>query len=502
MRDSKKVNIIGGGVAGLAAGIYGRLNGFDVTIFEMGQKTGGVCTSWEKAGYQVNGSMHWLIGSSPGIDFYDMWSDLGVLGDTEFIYHDSFIEFKNIEGTDLHFYTDPNKLQQHLLSISPIDSRLIGELIHHIKMIANANFTMDRAFGLLHAWDWSKVFMDNMPAVAALGKYNSMSVWEFAKKFKSKVLKKAFENLWSPDMSMSFLLLQLSYAANRIGGYPIGGSGIFMDKLTRRYLDLGGKLELGQKIKKIIIEKNRAVGIQTVDSISHFSDFVISACDGYSVLFKLLEPGHIDNSTLDAYRTLETFPSLVFFSAGFSRTFEDQGSSIIGLNIPFVEKLKVGDFLHERVSFQIYSFDKTISPEGKTLVTAMLDTDYEFWQKLHQNGEKPYRQERSRIERELLNTLEKEFPGISEQLDFMDMATPITFENWTGNHNGSYKGWLPTPESTKTKISNHFDNLKGFYMAGHWVATGGGLPPAAFSGREVIQQICASEGINFEHGQT
>ena len=58
-----------------------------------------------------------------------------------------------------------------------------------------------------------------------------------------------------------------------------------------------------------------------------------------------------------------------------------------------------------------------------------------------------------------------------------------------------------TPESIKTKISSHFDNLKGFYMAGHWVATGGGLPPAAYSGREVIRQICASEGINFEHGQ-
>lgn len=501
MRDSKKVNIIGGGVAGLAAGIYGRLNGFEVTVFEMGKRTGGVCTSWEKAGFKVNGSIHWLIGSSPGIDFYDMWSDLGVLDEIDFHYHDSFIEFKDIDGVDVHFYTDPNKLQQHLLSISPVDSRLIGELIHHIKLLANANFTMDRAFGLLHAWDWSKVFMDNMPAVVALGKYNNMSVWEFAKKFKSKILRKAFRNFWSPDMSMSFLLLQLSYAANRIGGYPIGGSGKFMDALTKRYLALGGKLELGQKISKIIVEKNKTVGIQSADSKSHFSDFVVSACDGYSVLFKLLDPGYSDDATLDAYRTLETYPSLVLFSAGFSRTFDDLRSSIIGLNIPFEKKLQVGDYLHERVSFQIYNFDNTISPVGKTLVTAMLDTDFEFWQKLHQKGEKPYREERSRIERELLKTLEKEFPGISEEVDFMDIATPITFENWTGNHNGSYKGWLPTPESIKTKISIHFDNLKGFYMAGHWVATGGGLPPAAYSGREVIRQICASEGINFVHGQ-
>ena len=497
MRDSKKITIVGGGVAGLAAGIYGRLQGFDVTIFEMGKRSGGVCTSWEKAGYQVNGSIHWLVGSAPGIDFYRMWSDLGVLENIDFHYHDSFIEYKNIKGQDVHFYSDPNKLQQHLMAISPVDSRLIGELIHSVNLLSEANFTMDRAFGLLHAWDWTKVFMDNMPAVVALGKYNSMSVKDFAKKFKSNVLKKAFENFWSPDMSMSFMLLQLSYAANRIAGYPIGGSGKFIENLTKRYTDLGGKLELGQKVTKIIIENNRAVGIQTEDSKSHLSDYVVSACDGFTVLFKLLEPGHVDEATLDAYRTLETFPSIIYFSAGIDRTFEEVDPSIIGLNIPLDKKLHIGNFIHNRVTFQIYNFDPSIAPRGKTLVTAMLDTDYEFWKKLYQKGEIPYREERSRIGKELLKNLEREFPGILEQVDFMDVSTPVTYENWTGNHNGSYKGWLPTPRSTKTKISSHFDQLRGFYMAGHWVATGGGLPPAAYSGRDVIQQICHSEGKIF-----
>lgn len=500
MRDSKKINIIGGGVAGLAAGIYGRLNGFDVTIFEMGKRTGGACTSWEKAGYNVNGSIHWLVGSAPGIDFYRMWSDLGVLQNMDFHYHESFLECKNINGKDIHFYSDPNKLQQHLLAISPVDSRLIGELIHNIKILSDANFTMDRAFGLMQVWDWSKIFMDNMPAVSALGKYNEMTVKEFAKKFQSSILKKAFENLWSPDMSMSFMLLQLSYAANKIAGYPIGGSGKFTEMLTKRYTDLGGKMELGKKVSKIIIENNTAVGIKTEDQISHYSDYVVSACDGYSVLYKLLEPGYADEGTMDAYRTLEAFPSLLYFSAGFNRTFEKVTSSIIGVNIPLDKKLRVGNWLHDRISFQIYNFDPTIAPKGKTLVTAMIDTDFEFWEKLHQKGEEAYLEEKSRIEKELLKNLEREFPGISDQVDFMDISTPITFENWTGNHNGSFKGWLPTPRSTKTKISSHFDQLKGFYMAGHWVATGGGLPPAAFSGRDAIQQICKSEEKIFETG--
>jgi phytoene dehydrogenase-like protein len=158
----------------------------------------------------------------------------------------------------------------------------------------------------------------------------------------------------------------------------------------------------------------------------------------------------------------------------------------------------VGNHVHERVSFQIYNFDPTIAPKGKTLITAILETDYDFWLNLHQKGATFYLEEKSRLGNELIKNLECEFSGISKQVDFVDIGTPITFEKWTGNHNGSYKGWLPTPKSTKTKISNHFPNLLGFYMAGHWVAPGGGLPPSAFSGREAILQISNLEGKIFK----
>jgi phytoene dehydrogenase-like protein len=239
------------------------------------------------------------------------------------------------------------------LSISPTDAGLIGDMIHHIKILSEANLTIGRAYDLLHAGNWTKVFSENIFGTDILEKYNHMSVSNFAKKFKSKVIKKAFENFWSPEMSMSFMLLQLSHAANRIAGYPIGGSGRFMHQLTKRYTDLGGKLVLGQKVTKILTEKNQAVGIRTEDSISHFSDYVISACDGTTVLLNLLEKNRADEKTMDAYRTLETFPSLVYFAAGIDRTFEEVESSIIGLNIALDRKLRVGHFKHQRVSFQI-----------------------------------------------------------------------------------------------------------------------------------------------------
>ena len=42
--------IIGGGLAGLSAGCYARMNGFETKIFEHHSIPGGVCTAWKREG--------------------------------------------------------------------------------------------------------------------------------------------------------------------------------------------------------------------------------------------------------------------------------------------------------------------------------------------------------------------------------------------------------------------------------------------------------------------
>ncbi len=39
--------------------------------------------------------------------------------------------------------------------------------------------------------------------------------------------------------------------------------------------------------------------------------------------------------------------------------------------------------------------------------------------------------------------------------------------------------------------------LRSFYMAGQWVAPGGGLPGAAISARRAVQLVCRAEGRRF-----
>jgi phytoene dehydrogenase-like protein len=49
--ETPKALIIGGGIAGLCAGVYLRRNGFETEILEMHTIPGGLATGWRKGGF-------------------------------------------------------------------------------------------------------------------------------------------------------------------------------------------------------------------------------------------------------------------------------------------------------------------------------------------------------------------------------------------------------------------------------------------------------------------
>ena len=64
-----------------------------------------------------------------------------------------------------------------------------------------------------------------------------------------------------------------------------------------------------------------------------------------------------------------------------------------------------------------------------------------------------------------------------------DVATPMTWERYTGNWRGSYEGWQFNTSSFTSSMKKTLPGLDNFYMAGQWVNPGGGMPTAAMSGR-------------------
>jgi phytoene dehydrogenase-like protein len=140
------------------------------------------------------------------------------------------------------------------------------------------------------------------------------------------------------------------------------------------------------------------------------------------------------------------FPPLIFIGLGVNRRFEDIPYSVSGFSFPLKEEVQVGDKKRERLSVHLYHHDPSMAPEGRTTLTLMFTTDYEYWKKLREN-KMEYEQKKDEIASTVIKLLEQRFPGISSQVEMKDVATPVTFERYTGNWKGSFEGWLITPEN-------------------------------------------------------
>ena len=134
-----KILIVGGGVAGLSAGIYAQFNGHQAVIYEQHRVPGGNLTGWQRGEYHIDNCIHWLTGTNPNTNAYKMWRELGVLGDTEIMKLDSLYTCEH-KGKRLSMHRDLNRIKEEMLLTSPDDK---AEILKFIKAVEILQYICD-----------------------------------------------------------------------------------------------------------------------------------------------------------------------------------------------------------------------------------------------------------------------------------------------------------------------------------------------------------------------
>lgn len=97
---------------------------------------------------------------------------------------------------------------------------------------------------------------------------------------------------------------------------------------------------------------------------------------------------------------------------------------------------------------------------------------------------------------QVIELLDRRYPGLADQVEMRDVATPVTFERFTGNWQGSWMGWVCTPQVMSMHMSKTLPGLDSFYMIGTWILNSG-TAFAATSGRHVTQIVCHEDNKPF-----
>ena len=481
-----KIIIVGGGIAGLSAGIFGQKQGFGTEIFEMHNVPGGQCTAWKRKGYLFDYCIGWLMGSSSG-SMNRLWKQLGALSeDVPIIGPEIFIRNINSDGQEFLVYKDMQKWEAYLKNIAPEDEKTISKMFSIINKFSLSGDIEEfmKPKPLRKILPMLKTLLKMLPTMVPMMKYGNKSCHQFIREmgFKNDFIKHFLEKIYSDEkFSAVAFLTMLSLFKDDNAGYPAGGSLNFILRVANKYKELGGTLSTGKRVKKILIEDGKAVGVALSDGTIHKSDYVIAACDLHTVIYDMLDGKYIPEDIKYAFENWPLFKSMVQVSFGIKK--EIKGKAMMN---NYLVPVKIGATKIDSYSMSNYSYDAAMAPKGKTTMVIRFESPYELWEHLEGNA---YEKEKEKIKEDAISLLEKIYPGIKDDIEVIDVATPLTDMKYTGVYCAAYEGFMPTKKNTNKILNPIIEGLDNFILAGQWLFPGGGLPPSALSGKWAIEEL-------------
>ena len=235
----KRIAIIGAGIAGLSAGCYLQMNGYETEVFELHSIAGGLCTAWKKGGYTFDGCIHSIGGLNPKYRLNQWWNELIDLGKMEFHFHAELCRVVDRDGKVVRLYTDLDKLEAELKSVAPQDARFIENMISAARNLSKYDTQLAKPLELWNPLDYYLSQFRTAPYMRTLMEWQK-SLRDCTQNCHSPSLKNALNSDFFSHFPAYFFLFTLASLYNKNAGYPIGGSLPLALALERKYLSLGG----------------------------------------------------------------------------------------------------------------------------------------------------------------------------------------------------------------------------------------------------------------------
>lgn len=492
----KKIMVIGGGIAGLSAGIFARMNGFECTILEKNQAAGGECIGWDRNGYHIDGCIHWLVGTKEGTAINQLWQTVGALDGVEIYHPDRFINIET-DGVTVPFWRDLDQLQSSWLALSPQDQDVICDFCQIIRRLQSFEVPVDKPMDMMSIPEKLKMFSAMKEAGTVMRKYGKVALTDYALRFRSPAIREALSTFLPPGYSASSVFFALASFSKGQASIPRGGSKVFSERMAKRFLDLGGQLKTGCEVVNLQIMNGYVRQVICKNGDTFTADYVIAACDAHLLYHKLLEGKYNDKAFERRFQNAQDYPlaSQVLVALGYTGTIDDLPRSYSFQTEPEI----VGQRAVSRLNMTHYQHEPAFSPKGHTLITCSINQfkdDYDAWQKLAEDKQM-YREEKKRIGRFVRQAIEQRFPDMAGRLIVLDVASPKTYERYCNAYRGAFMGFLPTTGGKMMAHNGRIRGLKNMHLSGQWLQPPGGLPVAVITGKDTIRRICRQEKRRF-----
>lgn len=522
------VIIIGGGLGGLVAGAKLAKEGKRVFLLEQHYIPGGCATTFKRRDFVMEVGLHEMDGVMDKRNLkYQIFTELGVFDHVSFLKIPELYLLKDSRN-DLVIPDDSDEAMRVLCEKFPHEKKGIKKFFKVINGIYDEAYRQPTerwkktALGFFYPilFPYLTVATSALTYIAALTNplfyllrpnfvfWRHRNAGDFVdsiiKDNDLKMILLANIGYYHDDpYTMSLIYFSVAQAGYFKGGYFIKGGSQSLSDYLKSYIEQhGGEVLLGHEATNILMKNGKAAGVKFHKShgapsnpTTVFADAIIS--NAAIPLTAQMLPQEVRHRIEKKTKKLLPACSLLSIYIGFNKEVKSLGNKYYSTFVAGLQAKSLKDMIpncnapYDQRGFVFVDYsqlDAALAPKGKS-VGVICCIDYlKNWENLNETD---YLQKKEEAGRTFIARLEKIVPGISQYIEYYEVATPKTIQRYTSNPFGSPYGYAQIPKQAGICRIDNISPIKNLYYASAWTRPGGGFTGAILSGWFTASDVLA-----------
>lgn len=471
-----------------AASLLAKVAGMKVLVLEKHSERGGLTHVFRRDGASWDVGVHYVGGMEPGSRarvLYDFMSDKALE------WNRMPDDFERFIYPDLDFAvpSDPARYQQRLINHFPDEAGAIRQYFVDLKTAAQWHIN-GRVMRAVLPWplnfllgQWLR--LGAKLATQATGKY-------LRDHFKSPKLQALLASQWGdyglpPDESAFAQHAIVVWSYLKGGWFPKMGASRIARTFEVGIEANGGCIKVCQQVMEIMLEGNRAVGVKVLDGrgaepkqIEYRAPVIISNVGAEATDNRLL-PTAVPTTQLSGKIRNEILPLSGGYSAVVLYLRLEKPISSLGIH---GENYWIStSFNHDNIDVQTtavmagkpqyayMSFPSAKSGDDRFHTAEILaivnSSAFSTWRKsTHGARGHEYIELKQRITNGLLDLAETATPGLRDLVQYTELSTPLTVEDYVSHPGGAIYGLKGSPKRYMAKELPRASPILGLYLSG------------------------------------
>ena len=424
-------------MGGLSCGVILAKNGYDVTVLEQGVQIGGCLQCFSRRGARFETGMHFIGSASEGQTLDKLLQYLEVKKDIQLSELDKDgYDVVCLDGINYKFANGRETFVEQMAGYFPHQRHQLNQYFDLIEKVSGAS----SLHSLKHAE--SDAAINTEYQLRSINEVIDSVITDplLAKVLVGSLPLYAAEKDKTPFSTHAFIMDFYNQSAYRI----VGGSDKIAESMTRTIEHYGGRVLTCSKVTRIVCDDAHATGVEVNECDFLSCDYIISDAHPMRTLeltdSKLIRP---------SFRSrINSIPQTI---GGFSIYLEFKDDKVPYQNYNFYgyndgtpwDCEKYDEFSWPKGYLYMHFCQESKPMYAKTgvILSYMHMKEVEQWigTKVGHRG-KAYEAFKLRKAERLLSSVEKQFPGLRDNIKHYYTSTPLTYQDYTGTEAGSMYG--------------------------------------------------------------